>query len=100
MKKRITFTASVVLLVSAIFVPAGAGNSFEPAATFSSSSGDTIRIEPVTFREGVAFSWHETERSCERARKFRKYFRQTSADSCRHTIDHGKEWWVFTYRAD
>ena len=100
MKKRITFTASVVLLVSAIFVPAGAGNSFEPAATFSFSFGDTIRIEPVTFREGVAFSWHETERSCERARKFRKYFRQTSADSCRHTIDHGKEWWVFTYRAD
>ena len=100
MKKRITFTALVMLLVSAIFVPAGAGNSFEPAATFSSSSGDTIRIEPVRFKEGIAFSWHETERGCERARKIKKFFRKNPSDSCRPIIDHGKEWWFFTHRAD
>lgn len=100
MKKRITFTASVVLLVSAIFVPAGAGNSFEPAATFSSSSGDTIRIEPVTFKEGVAFSWHKTERGCERARKIKKFFRKNPSDSCRPITDHGEKLWVFAYRAD
>ena len=100
MKKRITFTASVVLLVSAIFVPAGAGNSFEPAATFSSSSGDTIRIEPVTFKEGIAVSWHETERGCERARKIKKFFRKTSDDSCRPFTMYGEKLWGFAYRTD